>query len=153
MKKQQSGFTLIEIMITVTIIGILASIAYPSYQESVRKSKRAEGRSALLEMMQQQERYMTQYNQYLAIASGASNYSSITSASDKIKNYSGENFQKAAWRIKATACKDQSINDCVELTAYPGYTESDNNRAITAMSLTSSGRKSCAGTKTDLCWK
>ena len=64
------GFTLIELMITVAIVGILASIAYPSYIESVRKGRRAEARAALTELMQQQERFMTQNNTYRAFASG-----------------------------------------------------------------------------------
>ena len=43
MHKRSFGFTLIEMIIAVAIVGILAAIAYPSYQESVRKSRRAEG--------------------------------------------------------------------------------------------------------------
>ena len=56
-KKINSGFTLVEVMIVVAIVGILASIAYPSYQESVRKGRRAQARTALSELVQQQERY------------------------------------------------------------------------------------------------
>ena len=46
LKKNQSGFTLIELMIVVAIVAILGAIAYPSYLDSVRKGKRAEGRTA-----------------------------------------------------------------------------------------------------------
>ncbi len=68
----QVGFTLIELMITVAIVGILAAIAYPSYQDSVRKGKRAEGRTALVDFLQQQERYLTQTGSYLVVTPGAS---------------------------------------------------------------------------------
>lgn len=49
-KKQSTGFTLIELMIVVAVIGILAAIAYPSYMEHVRKSRRAEAQSVLMDI-------------------------------------------------------------------------------------------------------
>jgi len=54
-----SGFTLIEVMVVVAIVGILAAIAYPSYQEHVRRANRAEARGILLEMAQLLERNYT----------------------------------------------------------------------------------------------
>ena len=48
MKKLMIGFTLIEVMITVAIIGILVTIAYPSYTQYVAESNRSEGKRELL---------------------------------------------------------------------------------------------------------
>lgn len=62
--KRQRGFTLIELMITVVIIGILASIAYPSYTQYVLRANRAEARSLLLEAGQFMERSYTTNNCY-----------------------------------------------------------------------------------------
>ncbi len=64
MRKLTHGFTLIELMITVAIIAILASIAYPSYQEQVRRTNRAEGVRTLLDTAQRLERCYTEYNSY-----------------------------------------------------------------------------------------
>jgi type IV pilus assembly protein PilE len=64
MKQPQPGFTLIELMITVAIVGILASIAYPSYQDSVMKSRRADVKGVLLGLANAMERRFTETNSY-----------------------------------------------------------------------------------------
>ena len=67
--KKNKGFTLIEVMIVVAIIGILAAIAYPSYDEYVKRGNRAEGQAFLNEVAARQERYFSQNNKYAASAS------------------------------------------------------------------------------------
>lgn len=64
--KRANGFSLIELMIVVAVIGILSAIAYPSYQESVRKGNRAEVKAALLEAAQALERFYSLNGSYLS---------------------------------------------------------------------------------------
>ena len=57
MVKQQKGFTLIELMIVVAVVAILAAIAYPSYQEYVRRTKRVDMQTTMLDIAAQIQRY------------------------------------------------------------------------------------------------
>lgn len=63
-KSLNSGFTLIELMIVVAIVGILAAIAYPSYQEQIRTSRRANCAGELVELASAMERDFTLNGQY-----------------------------------------------------------------------------------------
>ncbi len=58
------GVTLIELMIVIAIVGILGMVAYPSYENSMQKTRRADGIAALLTSAQTLERCYTEYNKY-----------------------------------------------------------------------------------------
>lgn len=65
---QIKGFTLIELMVVIAIVGILAGFAYPSYMDSVTRSRRADGKVALLNLAQRIERYYSENNTYANVA-------------------------------------------------------------------------------------
>ncbi|MBK4736007.1 type IV pilin protein [Noviherbaspirillum sp. DKR-6] len=139
--RRNKGFTLIELTIVVAVIGILAAIAMPAYTKWVMKGKRAEGRTALLDLLQQQERYMTQHNAYLAFSAGQSGV--------PFKTFSGSSATNASYLLAAQACSGTTIAECVQLTAVPQRPDPD----VDTISITSTGQKTCTGTSQADCWR
>jgi type IV pilus assembly protein PilE len=102
---RQRGFTLIELMVVVVIIGILAAIAYPSYQEQVRKTRRADGKATLMDTAQQLERCYTRYASYINGACG------VVLPVDSPEGYysiSAGNLTAAAFTLDAMPQGDQA---------------------------------------------
>ena len=65
-RHRPSGFTLLELVIVVVIVGILAAIAYPSYQEHLKKSRRAAAQSYLMDLAQREQQYLLDARTYAA---------------------------------------------------------------------------------------
>lgn len=71
--KTKKGFTLIELMIVVAIVSLLAMFAYPAYDSSMKKARRADAKSALMGLAQAMERHFTASNTYENAAAGGTN--------------------------------------------------------------------------------
>lgn len=68
-RRRGHGFTLIELMIVVVIVAILAAVALPAYNDSVRKSRRTAAKTAVLDMASREEKFYTTNNAYASTAS------------------------------------------------------------------------------------
>ncbi|WP_404340660.1 type IV pilin protein [Pseudoalteromonas mariniglutinosa] len=116
---KQKGFTLIELMIAVAILGIIASIALPSYFEHVKRTARAEAITALLDAANKQEQYFVDNREYtttlsdLGVVSPTENgfYSLAIDVDNAAGTFEITATPAAGPVLKDDECKTLSIND------------------------------------------
>ncbi|HSI22779.1 MAG TPA: type IV pilin protein [Methylophilaceae bacterium] len=115
--KKSQGFTLIELMIVVVVIGILSMIALPSYQDYVRKSRRADVMTKMLDTQLYEEKWRANNSQYAitatSIGSPTSDYYTITIGSVGASTYTinaTATGNQAKDKQNGTSCTTLTIN-------------------------------------------
>lgn len=142
-KRHMKGFTLIELMITVAIIGILSAVAYPSYVEHIKRGKRSAAESFMATVANRQEQVMLNSRSYFSITTGAASEWSV---------------------VNMTVPSEVSTNYTITVSPVagppPGYTitavpaSAMNDTKCGTLTLDNTGAKTSSGTdSTTNCWK
>jgi type IV pilus assembly protein PilE len=147
--KDGAGFTLIEVLVVLAILAVLAMVSYPTYAGYLTRTRRIEGQIALIEAIQQQERFYTGHNTYIGFGSGSTDPQEI-----RFKWWSGTSAGRSAYELRARACPGQALAQCVEVQAMPGTGKVDasfRDADCETLTLTSAGERMASG-PFDRCW-
>ena len=140
-----AGFTLVELIIVVVIVGILMAVALPGYQESMRKGRRVDAKAGLMDAANRQERYMLDRSRY------ATDMTQLGFAADPMISEEGH----YAIDVQEPDPPDPNcpIATCYVLNAIPvanGAQVGDTRCA--SFSLSSGGARTATGTGSTECW-
>jgi type IV pilus assembly protein PilE len=132
-RTQARGFTLVEMMIVVSIVTILAAIAYPTYTSQVQRTRRADGKSALMDAAQRLERCHTRFGRYDA---DDCNVELPFDSADAFYSVDAVDMHASSFTLSATPQNQQADDPCGILR------------------ITSAGQQGSGNTDTDAshCW-
>lgn len=132
------GFTLIEVMIVVVIVGILAGIGYPLYTDYVLRGKRTDGKAAIQELMNREERHYTENSTYTTDIDGELGYDADPTTTED-----------GAYEVSAVQCAGaEPLTQCVRVEAEPQGRQADD----TCDTLWRNSRGQQGATGAGECW-
>jgi type IV pilus assembly protein PilE len=146
MKKRSRalGFTLIEVMIVVAVVAILAAIAYPSYQQSVTKTRRTAAQACMIEMAQFMERFYTTNLRYDQTTAGVAVALANPTCRGEMVNFYAFGFPAASPPTQST----------YTIEAIPQGGQAAVDAGCGTLTLNQAGTKGRSGTAAlNLCWQ
>lgn len=146
--KQRSpyGFTLIELMVTVVIVAILATIAYPSYQRYMIQTRRTDAQIALLNVANLQERFFTQCNRYATSLTNAR----TCAATDLGLNMSSDLSPDGYYRLAIVAATPTAFTiSAGPVAGRPQAADAE----CTGFTINERGLRQATGSNTSRCWR
>jgi type IV pilus assembly protein PilE len=135
LSRATAGFTLIELMIVIAIVGLLASLSYSTYTQQVAKGRRAAARALIQDVMQHEERFFTNNNTYTATLT-ALGYGATLHTNGDTHN------------ISLAVGPSGAIATSVSVTATAIITDAK----CTSMTLASTNAQSGTGSQSSVCW-
>jgi len=137
MKQNSKGFTLVELMIVVAIIGILAAVAYPAYTNAVKKANRADGIDSLLALAGRMEEFYMNNDTYVGATVNAAGTGTVGSSETS----------EGLYTLSITVPAAPAGNYSYTLTATPKTADPE----CTTLTLNQLGQKGSTGTLSN-CW-
>lgn len=132
------GFTVIELLIAVAILGVLSAIAIPSYLDNVARSRRAEAKTVLLQVASEQERFFSSNNTY------TTNDFPLTGVAD------GRESESGYYDVSVAACGGGAIGNCFVATATAQNEQA--GETCTTLTFSNTGVRGSTGADADECW-